>query len=143
MITYKFYNKIPQEARFIRESVFIKEQGFENEFDYIDNTAVHIVIFCDNAPAATGRMFASDKNGFYTIGRIAVLPKYRKLHLGRMLIEKLEEKACELGAIGTELSAQCRVQHFYEKCGYITKGEIYLDEFCEHIHMTKNLLSAN
>ena len=35
------------------------------------------------------------------------------------------------GAAGIELSAQCRVRGFYEKCGYAAEGEIYLDEFCE------------
>ena len=36
MITHKFFNQLPPEAVKIREAVFVKEQGFHNEFDDID-----------------------------------------------------------------------------------------------------------
>ena len=32
----KIYEEIPQEAKTIREAVFMKEQGFKDEFDEID-----------------------------------------------------------------------------------------------------------
>ena len=32
----KMYEEIPQEAKTIREAVFMKEQGFKDEFDEID-----------------------------------------------------------------------------------------------------------
>ena len=51
----------------------------------------------------------------------------------------LEEKARELGAERLALSAQCRVREFYEKSGYTASGEVYLDQFCPHIHMEKSL----
>ncbi len=139
MLSYSFYKSLPAEAKYIRECVFVKEQGFENEFDDIDNTALHIVAYSDGKAAATGRMFPSETANFYTIGRIAVLPEYRKLHLGSEILSQLENKAKQLGAYGIELSAQCRVQPFYEKNGYKAEGDVYLDEFCEHIHMSKKL----
>ena len=52
---------------------------------------------------------------------------------------RIEDKARELGADKIVLSAQCRVRGFYEKCGYTAYGDIYLDEYCEHIRMEKNL----
>ena len=34
---------LPAEARKLREDVFIHEQGFENEFDEIDQSAHHVI----------------------------------------------------------------------------------------------------
>lgn len=45
MVTCHIYRQLPDEAKRIREQVFIKEQGFENEFDQTDEQAVHIVVF--------------------------------------------------------------------------------------------------
>ena len=33
------------DARAIRQSVFVEEQGFEYEFDDIDETALHLVLY--------------------------------------------------------------------------------------------------
>ena len=63
-------------ARKIREKVFIEEQGFEVEFDNIDESATHILLTIDGDPAATGRVFPKE-DGVYILGRIAVLPQYR------------------------------------------------------------------
>ncbi len=41
---YQFYNQLPKDAKFIREEVFMKEQGFLNEFDDIDSRCLHLVI---------------------------------------------------------------------------------------------------
>ncbi|WP_297421712.1 GNAT family N-acetyltransferase [Clostridium sp.] len=80
-----------------------------------------------------------ENNSIFIIGRVAVLEKYRKLQLGSKIISELESIAKTLGGITIELSAQCKAQGFYEKLGYVASGEIYLDEFCEHIHMEKQL----
>lgn len=37
------------------------------------------------------------------------------------------------------LSAQVRVRPFYEKLGFTASGDEYLDEYCPHIHMEKEL----
>ena len=38
-----------------------------------------------------------------------------------------------------EVSAQVRVSEFYKKLGYNQVGDIYFDEYCEHIRMVKKL----
>ncbi len=43
------------------------------------------------------------------------------------------------GKRGLEVSAQVRVKEFYKKLGYKEVGEIYFDEYCEHITMEKEL----
>lgn len=135
---YKFYNALPDNAKLIRTEVFVEEQGFKNEFDESDEKCLHLVIFSDGTPAATGRIFPP-QNGICVIGRIAVRKDFRGNKLGAEAVRLLEEKAREMEAERTALSAQYRVMGFYEKLGYRASGEIYNDEFCPHIHMEKNL----
>lgn len=123
----------------IRQAVFIEEQGFQNEFDQTDETALHLVLYADGTPAAVARLFTQQDRTVYTVGRIAVLPQYRGLRLGNHILEEAEQCAKRLGAKRLVLSAQCRVQPFYEKNGYIASGCVYFDEFCPHIHMEKML----
>lgn len=127
------------EAAEIRKTVFVDEQGFENEFDDTDGYAFHAVLFSeDNFPIACGRLYSSDGKRFI-IGRIAVLKQFRRMGLGEKIVTSLENKAGELGGTETELSAQVRAKGFYEKLGYSPFGEEYLDEYCPHIAMRKKL----
>lgn len=127
------------DARKIRQSVFVEEQGFEYEFDDIDETALHLVLYDKNdKPCATGRLFFYD-DGCMKIGRIAVMKEYRGMSLGSKVIGILEEKAANLGANHIELSAQIQAKGFYKKLGYTETGEIYKEEFCPHIKMFKDI----
>ena len=51
----KTYTTLTQEAKDIRIEVFMKEQGFENEFDKIDTISHHIVVFDEGKPIGTCR----------------------------------------------------------------------------------------
>ena len=68
----------------IREAVFMKEQGFQNEFDDTDNTCWHLLLTVDGKAAGCARIFP-DKGKMWHVGRVAVLPEYRKLHLGSFI----------------------------------------------------------
>ncbi len=138
MMTHRFYSTLPEEARLIRTEVFIDEQGFHDEFDDKDNSVTHVVLFDDNIPIATGRVFPESKQIYYA-GRIAVRKHYRGKNYGAEVMKLLENKAKEQGAEILAVSAQCRAQRFYEKLGYTASGDVYLDEYCEHIHMEKKL----
>ena len=122
----------------IRKRVFVEEQGFREEFDMIDKTAYHAVVYVNDRYAATGRLFA-DESGSCHIGRVAVLRDFRGMSLGRYVMKILEKKALELGFTSTELSAQVRVMGFYAKLGYMPVGDEYLDQGCPHIKMVKKL----
>ena len=125
------------EARQMREEIFVREQGFANEFDDVDGYALHMVIFVDGIPAATGRLY-QDATGCH-IGRVAVTKAYRGQKLGELVMEHLEDEARRQQADRITLSAQVRARGFYEKLGYTGYGEIYMDEFCPHIAMEKAL----
>lgn len=57
----KIYDEIPEEAKTIREAVFIKEQGFKDEFDEIDDVAKHVLLFEGDIPVGTCRFFFSEE----------------------------------------------------------------------------------
>ena len=56
----KIFTTLPQEAKNIRIEVFMKEQGFENEFDDIDTISHHIVVFDEGKPGSLTPLFTID-----------------------------------------------------------------------------------
>lgn len=126
------------DARLIRQLVFVEEQGFENEFDDIDESAYHLVIYQNDKAIATGRMYEQDQ-ATMILGRIATIKECRKIGLGSKIVFTLENEAKRLGYLTTQLSAQQRTQGFYEKLGYQIEGDVYYDEWCPHVTMRKSL----
>ena len=61
---------ITEEIKQIRVDVFMKEQGFEDEFDEIDETAKFVLLSIDGKAAGTCRYFPSDTVGDAHIGRM-------------------------------------------------------------------------
>ena len=68
----KEYNYLPEEAIKIRNEVFVKEQGFVEEFDEIDGIAKHIVLYEKEHPISTCRIYFNSEKQSFVIGRIAV-----------------------------------------------------------------------
>ena len=137
MIDFKVTSTLSEDEKFIRETVFIEEQKFKIEFDDTDDIATHIVMYLDNQPVGCCRLFKQDNE--YHIGRIAVLKPYRGKGYGEKILLNAERVAKEKGADSISLSAQVRASGFYEKLGYKKHGEIYFDEYCEHIAMKKDI----
>ena len=131
------FHTLPPEAIAIREEVFMKEQGFQDEFDAIDASATHLVLFDNKTPVGTCRFYTED--GVYLIVRIAVIKSHRGKHLGATLLGAAEAAIRSNGGALAQLHAQCRAQAFYEKQGYQAYGDIALDEGCPHIWMKKLL----
>ena len=113
----KIYDEIPEEAKTIREAVFIKEQGFKDEFDEIDDVAKHVLLFEGDIPVGTCRFFFSEERNCYVIGRIAVRKEFRGKRYGEKMLQGAEKAVRDLGGEVVELSAQCRVTDFYNKQG--------------------------
>lgn len=140
---YKKLNYLSLDAKKIREEVFVAEQGFQNEFDEIDNYATHLVFYEENTPVAVGRYYKDKEKNTYIVGRIAVLKAYRGNHFGQCILGALEKNILSEGGEKIALSAQVRAQSFYKKSGYVAKGETYMDEYCPHIYMEKILLKGD
>ena len=134
---FKVFKELNDDIRYIRDAVFVKEQGFNDEFDIIDESCFHLVFYENNKPVATCRYF--QEKGIYYIGRVSVLKKFRGLNIGNRIMQFAENEIKKSGGKLIEVSAQVRIKDFYTKLGYVEQGEIYLDEFCEHIKMVKVL----
>jgi len=93
------YDSLPDEAVEIRENVFVKEQGFEKEFDEIDEKAIHLVMFDEHLqkPVVTCRIYKGSKPGEFILGRLAVISECRGMNLGSDMIQKAEEVVREKG----------------------------------------------
>ena len=130
---------LSKDAESIRTEVFIEEQGFSNEFDETDCIAEHIVFYENGTPAAVCRFYPDHEEGVFVAGRIAVRREFRGCHLGSFLMDTLDQEIRKRGGRKILLSAQEQAVPFYQKNGYHCVGEPYLDEFCPHIQMIKEL----
>lgn len=132
------YEWFPDCAMQIREAVFVKEQGFRDEFDETDAEAVHIVLFDDaGAPAATCRVFWDDESGSYMLGRLAVEKDHRGKRLGSAVVQEAERYVQKMGKAELLLHAQCTAADFYKKLGYAAFGNVEEEQGCPHIWMKK------
>lgn len=144
------YETLTDPAREIRKNVFIDEQGFEEEYDEIDEVAVHFVLFEDEPSSierssieqsaiATCRVFWNEEMNAYTLGRLAVIAKSRGKNIGSILVHEVEKYVRLRGGTEIVLHAQCRASEFYRKLGFAEFGEVQDEEGCPHIWMRKPL----
>ena len=66
----RIFDHLSEEAKKIREEVFVKEQGFREEFDGIDEMAIHIVLFDGEKAVGTCRLFSHDSQPDYHVGEL-------------------------------------------------------------------------
>ncbi len=135
----RIFDRLPLEAVRIRTEVFIDEQGFKEEFDDIDNIALHAVLYHDDIPIAVSRIYYDEERKSYIIGRIAVIKPFRGQGIGRIIMENAERIVRNKKGTRLSLHAQERASEFYRKQGYSETGEKDYDEYCPHVWMTKEL----
>lgn len=133
------YHYLPSQAKQIRETVFLKEQGFEEEYDDMDECAVHFVAYEEKTAVGTCRVFWNDEVDSYVIGRLAVLKEYRGRKIGAYLVKEAEKYVKSKEATQLQLHAQCIAVNFYNRLGYSEYGEIEYEEHCPHIWMRKEI----
>lgn len=123
-------------SREIREEVFVREQEYpiELEFDEADENCWHLVLTDNEKAVATARLLKLSE-GVFKPGRIAVLKEYRGKNIGAELLTLIIEKAKEMGAKELHIGAQTYAVGFYEKFGFKTTGEEYMDAHIPHIDM--------
>lgn len=129
-------------AFLIRKEVFVEEQGvaLEDEFDKydtLDGQCEHILVYYDGKPVGTGRIRAVD--GLGKLERICILKPYRKFGLGKVIIKTLEEIAVAIGVPQVKLHGQTQAEGFYQKLGYRTSSNIFMEDGIPHILMIKDI----
>jgi predicted GNAT family N-acyltransferase len=133
----------------IRRAVFIDEQGVPEalEIDRYDSVAsagvVHVIGYLGPAAVATGRLLFEAPAGEHPhVGRVAVLHPWRRQGVGRQLMAALHEAALRRGFAGITLAAQLHAIGFYERLGYVARGEVFLDAGIEHRWMDVDLAGS-
>jgi predicted GNAT family N-acyltransferase len=124
----------PKIAYEIRRKVFVEEQGCDpkRDVDCFDAQAVHLIVYVEESPAATGRIYHDGSH--FRIGRLCVLKEYRGQGIGDLALRLLLFKAFTW-ANEVYIGAQKYAENFYTKFGFQKYGEEYLDENIPHIHM--------
>jgi len=124
--------------RVIREEVFVREQNVpaELEWDGLDEGCRHALALSRSGDAiGCGRLLP---NGH--LGRMSVLPQWRKQKVGTALIEALLDEARSRGYKQVDVDAQTYAIPFYHKFGFVEHGQEFMDAGLPHKKMTLKLL---
>ncbi|OFW47538.1 MAG: GNAT family N-acetyltransferase [Acinetobacter sp. GWC1_38_13] len=126
------WDKLEQDAKFIRKQVFIIEQNIpeEEEWDDQDMIPDHFVVYDQDQPIATARLLQNN-----SVGRVAVLKAYRGQGIGRMIMLEIIRQAHQQDRKFLQLSSQVHAISFYEKLGFSIQGDAYDECGIPHIKM--------
>ncbi|SFU47903.1 acyl-CoA thioester hydrolase, YbgC/YbaW family [Polaromonas sp. YR568] len=123
----------------VRTAVFVEEQGIpmEMEWDEADNTAVHAVAYNRLGQGiATGRL-VTQAEGVGKIGRMAVHQVLRGSRVGGEILHTLMGVARQRGDREVMLYAQRSAEGFYQRLGFVPRGEPFEEVGIPHIEMVK------
>ncbi len=132
--------QLMQEAQKIRFTVFVEEQHVprELELDQFEQCSTHLLARINDHAVGTLRFRVYQQ--FVKIERVAILPKYRGLDLGRQLMQTAEQIIHQrYPGQSILLYAQQRSLKFYLKLGYQQMGEPFLQAGIEHIKCIKEI----
>lgn len=126
------WDELQNDAKLIREQVFIQEQQIpvEDEWDAEDAISVHFVVYDQDQPIATARLLQNN-----SVGRVAVLKSHRGTGIGKLLMQKIIQQAKHQQREFLKLSSQVHAIQFYAGLGFNVEGEQYLDCGIPHIDM--------
>lgn len=126
------WDELQNDAKLIREQVFIQEQNIPvtEEWDAEDAVSLHVVVYDQDQPIATARLLQNN-----SIGRVAVLKSYRGQGTGKLLMQQIIQQAKHEQREFLKLSSQVHAIQFYAGLGFTVQGEEYLDCGIPHIDM--------
>ena len=122
----------------LRQKVFVLEQDCPYiDADYSDQNAFHLLGYEGEKLVAYLRAFApAIKYQGSSMGRIVVEETMRNQSLG-IEITNIGKSFLKEKYHGHEIviSAQHRLEEFYKDLGFISRGEVYLEDDIDHIQM--------
>ncbi|SCW64217.1 Acetyltransferase (GNAT) domain-containing protein [Ruminococcaceae bacterium YRB3002] len=112
-----------------------------DEFDEHDCEGTrYIVLLDDGYPVATCRFYEGSGSGSVVLGRVVVLPEYRKRGLGRTVVTEAEKWIGELGYREILIDSRLEAVEFYGKLGYLHAGsDVVRSGTFDCVRMTKVL----
>ena len=123
----------------LRAKVFVIEQDcVYQDIDGNDLKAIHLLGYKKKSLVAYSRIFRPgvfDKK-YARIGRIVTQKQIRGNGIGYTLVRK-SIAFCKhhFGKKTIKISAQVYLKNFYNQCGFIEKGKIYLEDGIPHCSM--------
>lgn len=119
--------------RHVRDKVFVQEQQVpvEEEWDGEDPRCTHVVVRdLQHRPIGTGRLAPDGK-----LGRMAVLPNWRRRRVGSAILQALLDLAHDAGMREVWCHAQSSARRFYEHFGFAAEGEEFAEAGIPHYVM--------
>ncbi|PLT33906.1 GNAT family N-acetyltransferase [Bacillus sp. V5-8f] len=129
-----------EDAFSVRTKVFIDEQNVpvKEEIDRFEDESAHFVLYDDSQFAiGAGRFRVLDDFG--KVERICVLSSARQQGAGAAIMNAIHKFAASKGITKLKLNAQVHAIPFYEKLGYQTISDEFLDAGIPHKTMIKNI----
>lgn len=134
---------VPEEAEAcfaLRRLVFVGEQKvpLDLEVDGLDAAARHFAVKSGGKIVATCRVRIIGSAA--KIERVAVLKDFRRMGIGETLMKYVLQVLPRTGDIQLlKLSSQADAVPFYEKLGFNTRGNEYLDAGMPHYDMVREI----
>lgn len=128
-------------AYYVRIQAMAKKHHItlRQEFDEHDAPDTKYIVITDHDfPIATARMYPLDGKRMM-IGRVVVLPEYRRQGIGTMVVSECEVWAEELGYSKTVVESRDNKIAFYEQMLYEACGETVDGETFRCVRMEKDL----
>jgi len=121
----------------LRFAIFVGEQNVPPgiELDDLDASCLHAIAYdVDGKAIGTGRLLPDGH-----IGRMAVVPEWRRRGVGAEILEALIGEARKRGNKEVMLSAQLQAAEFYRGAGFAAEGKVYEEAGILHQKMRKAL----
>ena len=141
--TYFSFEELSREQLYailrLRQEVFVVEQNCPYlDADDKDQVSLHVIGTDENGNLQSSARILPEgiayKN-YASIGRILTGPSCRGTGEGARLVAKSIEICQENFSVPIKISAQVYAKVFYEKFGFVSVGEEYLEDDIPHIGM--------
>lgn len=133
-----------EECLNVRRAVFQVEKGIPKDidvdsYDCMNDVCEHFLIRYDNKSAGTVRCKLDIEEKEIRLQRFCILSDYRKLGLGRSLLEFIDVYYQNKGFEWIRLDSKFAVHGFYEKSGYQVVSNVFMEAGVEHVKMEKRI----
>lgn len=133
-----------EECLNVRRAVFQVEKGIPkdidvDEYDCMNDECEHFLIRYDNESVGTVRCKLDIEEKEIRLQRFCILSDYRKLGLGRSLLEFMDVYYQNKGFEWIRLDSKFAVHGFYEKSGYYVVSDVFMEAGVEHVKMEKRI----
>ncbi len=124
----------------LRTKVFVDEQNVPAslESDGRDHECLHVKALIDGIIIGTGRLLPDGH-----IGRMCVLGEYRNRGVGNAMLKNLVQQAADSGHDIVSANSQTTAIPFYEKFGFTSDSDEFIEAGIPHRRMILDIKTKN